>query len=126
MILFVHQQRFNLQIFRPKGIRQIVTQRVCLAARQMNTQIQTAVQFIHKLTAVTTRRIVNGDGCKRFFTTQPGVADRALFGMNGLLHCCTNKFHIGTEIPGSAHTARNCANIKIRQWRTRTGRRQWK
>ena len=124
MILFVHQQRLDVEIFRPKRVRQIVAQRMWFTTGQMNAQIQSAVQFVHKLAAVAARRVVNGDRRETFFSAQPGVADGALFGMNRLLHGRAEEFHVGAEIPRSAHAARNCANVEVRQRRTGAGRRQ--
>jgi hypothetical protein len=38
VVLLIHQQGFDLQIFRAEGIRQIVLQRMRFATRQMNAQ----------------------------------------------------------------------------------------
>jgi sensor domain CHASE-containing protein len=66
MILLVHQQRFNVQIFRAEGIRQVIAQRVWRTSRQVDAQLQPAVQLVHKLTAVAARRVVHGDGAQAF------------------------------------------------------------
>ncbi len=121
MILRVHQQGFDIEVFWPERIRQVIFQRVRLTTRQIDTQRQPAVQFIHKLTAVAARRVVNGDGLQGFFAAQPGVADGALFRVHGLLHGRTEELHVATEVPGSAHAAGDSANVKVRQVGTGTG-----
>ena len=113
VILLVHQQRFNLKIFRAEGVRQVVPQRVRRAARQVNAQLQPAVQLVHKLAAVAAWGVVYGDGAQGFLTAQPGVADGALLGVNGLLHGCAEELHVPAEVPGSADAARDGADVEV-------------
>ena len=126
VVLLVHQQRFDLQIFRAKRVRQIIPQRVRRAARQVDAQLQPAVQLVHKLTAVAAGGVVNGNGAQGFFTAQPGVADGALLGVNRLLHGRAQELHIATEVPGSADAARNGPDVKVGEIGPRAGGSQRK
>lgn len=112
MVLFIHQQGFDLQVFRTKGVRQIVLQGMRFAARQMNAQRQSAVQFVHKLTAMAARRVVHRNSAQGGLAAQPGVADGALFGVNGLLHGRAEKFHIAAKVPAAAEAAGDRPDVK--------------
>ena len=124
MILFIHQQRFNLEVLRTEGIRQIVLQRMRFATRQMNTQDLAAVQLIHKLTTVTAGGVVDGNGIQRLFAAQPRVANGALLGVHGLLHRGAEELHVAAKIPATANAASDGANVKMGEVGARTGRRE--
>ena len=126
VVLLVHQQGFDLQIFRAKRIRQVIRQRVRRATRQIDAQLQPAVQLVHKLTAVAARSVVNGYGAQGFFTAQPGVADGALLGVHGLLHGCAQELHVAAEVPGAADAARNGPDVEVGEICSRAGGSQRK
>ena len=121
MVLFIHQQGFDLQVFRAKGVRQIVLQGMRFATRQMNAQRQSAVQFVHKLTAMAARRVVHRDSAQGGLAAQPGVADGALFRVNGLLHGSAEKLHIAAKVPAAADAAGDSPDVKMRKVGARAG-----
>ncbi len=63
---------------------------------------------------MTARRVIDGDRGQRRFTAQPGMGNRALFRMHGLLQRCAAEFHIGAEIEVATLPARDGADVEMR------------
>ena len=60
-----------------------------------------------------TWRVVDANIGDLFFSAHPSMADRTLFGMNGLLNIRLAKFLIRPKIKTTAHPCGDCANIKM-------------